>query len=179
MRALVIASDIGQQAASELFERVKIPHIQGCHPLIFQGTEPSLDLGLLCGSIRAAVADHRSDPGSQQFHLPVFVGRSVIKVKNLGLAVLGDGRLHDGHKIHESIMKEDICPQDKPAGIVDQGNHINAALSAVRSLQPGTGTGIAAPYFINMRPLVTAHILIVRQTLLEDELVDETADRRF
>src|SRR5699024_12279401 len=72
-----------------------------------------------------------------------------------------------------------ICPQDKPAGIVDQGNHINAALSAVRSLQPGTGTGIAAPYFINMRPLVTAHILIVRQTLLEDELVDETADRRF
>ena len=47
MRALVIASDIGQQAASELFERVKIPHIQGCHPLIFQGTEPSLDLAFI------------------------------------------------------------------------------------------------------------------------------------
>ena len=133
----------------------------------------------MCGSIGTAVADHGSDPGSQQFHLPVFVGWAVIKVENLGLAVLGDSGLHDRHKIYESIMKEDICPQDKPAGIVDQSNHINAVFPAVRGFQPGTGTGIAAPYFIDVRPLVTAHILIVRQTLLQDKLVDETADRRF
>ena len=88
MGPLVIASDIGQQAAPELFEGVKVPHIQGCHPLVLQGTEPSLDLGLLRGSIGAAVTDHRADPGSQQFHLPVFIGWAVIKVENLGLAIL-------------------------------------------------------------------------------------------
>ena len=35
------------------------------------------------------------------------------------------------------------------------------------------------PYLIDVRPLVTPHILIVCQALLQDELVDETADRRF
>ena len=128
---------------------MKILHIQGCHPLILQGTEPPLDLGLLCGSIGTAVADHGSDPGSQQFHLPVFIGWAVIKVENLGLSVPGDGRLHDGHQVHESIMKEDIRAKDKAAGIIDQGNHINAVFPAVRGFQPGTGTGIAAPYFID------------------------------
>ena len=47
MGPLVIASDIGQQAAPELFECVEVPHIQGCHPLVLQGTEPPFDLGLL------------------------------------------------------------------------------------------------------------------------------------
>ena len=147
--------------------------------MILQGTEPSLDLGLLCGSIGTAVADHGSDPGSQQFHLPVFVGWAVIKVENLGLAVLGDSGLHDRHKIYESIMKEDICPQDKPAGIVDQSNHINACFlpSGVFS----QGPALESPHHTSLMcgPLVTAHILIVRQTLLQDKLVDETADRRF
>ena len=166
MRTLIIAPDIGQQAPSEFFEGMKISHIQGSHPLIFQGAEPSLDLGLLCGGIRPAVADHRSDPGSQQFHLPVFVGSPVIKVENLRPAVLGDGGLHDGHKIHEGIVKEDIRTKDKAAGIIDQGNHIDTMLLSVCGFQIGTGTGITAPYFIDVWSFVTPHVLIVRQTFL-------------
>ena len=145
---------------------MKIPHIQGCHPLILQSAEPSLNLGLLCGCIRLAVADHRSDPGSQQLHLPVFVGSTVIKVENLRPAVLGNGRLHDRHKIHEGIVKEYIRAKNKAAGIIDQRDHINTVLLSVCGLQIGTGTGIAAPYFIDVWSFITPHILIVRQTFL-------------
>ena len=76
-------------------------------------------------------------------------------------------------------MEENIRAKDKPAGIIDQGDHVNTVFPAVCGLEPWAGTGIAAPYLINVRPLVTPHILIVRQALLQDELVDETADRRF
>ena len=65
----------------------------------------SSDLGFLCGSIGATVVDHRPDPGGRQFYLPVFVGRIDINVENLGLAVLGDSRLHDRYKIYVSLKK--------------------------------------------------------------------------
>ena len=161
MRSLVIAPDISQQTPPELFEGVEIPHIQRCHPLILQGTEPSLDLGFLCGSIRSAVTDHSPDPGGQQLHLPVFVGGSVIKVEDLRSAVLGNGGLHDRHKIHEGIVKKDIRTEDKAAGVVDQGDHINTVFLSICSLQIGTGTGIPAPYFIDVRPFITPHVLVV------------------
>ena len=134
--------------------------------MILQGTEPSLDLGLLCGCIRPAVADHRADPGGQKFHLPVFVGGTVIKVENLWPAILGDGRFHDGHKIHEGIVKEDIRTKDKAAGIIDQRDHINTMLLSICGFQIGAGTGITAPYFIDVWSFVTPHILIVRQMFL-------------
>lgn len=166
MRALVIVSDIGQQTSPEFFERMKIPHIQRSHPLILRDTEPSLNLCLLCGGTRPAVADHGADPGSQQFHLSVLIGSSVIIVKNFRTAVLGDGRLHDGHKVHKGIVKEDICANNKAAGIIDECDHINTMLLYIWDFQPGTGTGITAPYFSDVRPFVMLHVLIVRRTFL-------------
>ena len=145
---------------------MKIPHIQGCHPLILKGTEPSLDFCLLCGCIRPTVADDRADPGRQQFHLPVFIGGSIIKVENLWSAVFGDRRFHDGHKIHEGIVKEDIRTKDKTAGIIDQRDHINTMLLSIPGFQIGAGTGITAPYFIDVWSFITPHILIVRQMFL-------------
>ena len=166
MRALVIASDKGHEAPSEFFQCMKIPHIQGCHPLIFQGAEPSLNLGFLCGCIRSAIADHRSDPGSQKFHLSVLIGSTVIKVENLWFAIFGDGWFHDGHKIFECVVKESIRSKDKPAGIINQCDHINTMLLPISGFQTGTGAGIPAPYLIDMWAFITAHILVVRQTFL-------------
>lgn len=177
MWPLVIASDKDHEASSELFQCMKIPHIQECHPLILQGVEPSLNLGLLCGGIRSAIADHRSDPGSQKFHLLVLIGRTVIKVENLWFAILGNNRFHNGHKIYEGVVKKNIRSKDKSAGIIDQCDYINTMLLPISGFQIGTGTGIPASYLVEMWAFITAHILIVRQTFLEDELVDKTASK--
>jgi len=179
MWALVIASDKGHETPSEFFQCMKIPHIKGCHPLILQGAEPSLNLGFLCRRIRPAIADHRSNPGSQKFHLSVLIGGTVIKVENLWFAILGNSRFHNGHKIYEGVVKENIRSKDKSAGIINQRDHINTMLFPVSGFQIGAGTGIPAPYLVDMWAFITAHILIVRQTFLQDELVDKTAYRRF
>lgn len=116
--------------------------------MILQSAEPSLDLGLLCGCIRPAVADHRSNPGSQQFHLPVLIGSSVIKVENLRLAVLGDGRLHDGHMLAEATTTE-LTKAQNPQGLEEnrtvakQGGTV--AGNARKEIEAQTG-----------RPVVTA-----------------------
>lgn len=92
-------------------------------------------------------------------------------------AVLGDGGLHDGHKIHEGIVKEDIRAEDKAAGVIDQGGHINTMLLSIRSFQIGAGTGITAPYFIDVRGRHGAGLL--RQAALRSACSNhESRDRQ-
>jgi len=110
---------------------VKIPHVKGSHPLIFEGTEPTLDFFFLCGSIRPAVVDSGTDTGSEQFHLSVLVGRTVIEVKNLWLSILGNCGLYNGHQVDKGVIKEYVSTKDKMTGIIDQGDHIDAMLFTV------------------------------------------------
>ena len=52
-------------------------------------------------------------------------------------------------------------------------------LPAVFRLQVRPCRGVAAPDFVDVRAFVTAHVLVVRELLLEHRLVDEAADSGF
>ena len=40
----VKSHDIRVQASAKLIERMEIPHVKACHPLVFHGTEPTLHI---------------------------------------------------------------------------------------------------------------------------------------
>ena len=70
---------------------MEITHVQGSHPLVFQGAKPAFDLSFAGGRVRLAIAEGGTDPCSKQFHLPVAVSFAIIEVKNFWPSILGNG----------------------------------------------------------------------------------------
>ena len=84
-----------------------------------------------------AVTDRGADPGGEELHLAVFIGRAVVEIEPGRTAILGHGRFYHGHQVDEVVIKEDVDTGNKPAGVVDQGDHVDAVLFPVLRFQPG------------------------------------------
>ena len=123
-----------------------------------------------------AVTDCGSDPGGEEFHLVVLIGGSIVEIEARRPSKLGNGRFYNRHQANEVVVEKDIDTGDEPAGVIDQGDHVNTVLFPVFRLQPGAGGGIAAPDLIYMGPFITSHILIVRELFRKFHLVNETED---
>ena len=67
---------------------MEIPHIKGCHPLILHGPEPAFNLGFSGGSVWLAVTECCTNSCGKEFHLPVFVRFTIVKVENFGAPIL-------------------------------------------------------------------------------------------
>ena len=51
------------------YEPYEVPHVQGGHPLVLHGPEPSFHLGFCCRGVGPAVIDGGTDTRGKQFHL--------------------------------------------------------------------------------------------------------------
>ena len=168
-----------EQGAAKFVEGMKVPHIQSGHPLVFHRTEPALNLGLLCRRIGMAVTDRGADPCGKQLHLVVFIGRAVVEIKPGRPAELRNGGFNNRHQVNEVVVEKDIDTGDEPAGVVDQGDHVNAVFFPILCLQPWAGGGITAPDLVDVGTFVTTHILIARELFRKFHLVNETEHGRF
>lgn len=83
-----------------------------------------------------AVTDGGSDPCGEEFHLVVLIGGPIVEIEPYRPAKLRDGRLYYGHQVDEVVIKKDIDTSDKTAGVIDQGDHVNAVLFPVFRFQP-------------------------------------------
>ena len=83
-------------------------------------------------------------------------------------AILGNSRFHNGHKIYEGVVQENIRSKDKSAGIINQCDHINTMLLPISGFQIGTGTGIPAPYLVDMWAFITAHCVDISPEAIEE-----------
>ena len=158
---------------------MEIPDIKPRHPLVLHGTEPALDLGLLCWSIRLVIMNDRTDTGCKQFHLFVLVTFSVIKVKKLWSAVPGNSRFDNGHEIYEVIIKKDINADDEAACIINQCDDIYPVLFAIVRLKIRSDAGITTPDFVDMGSFVTAHIRVCGSLQLDCQLVHVAVNGGF
>ena len=75
----------------------------------------------------------RTDTGCKQFHLLVLVAFTIVKVKKLWAAILGNGRLDNRHEIYKVVMKKDVNAHDEAACIINQCNDIYPVLFAIVS----------------------------------------------
>ena len=114
---------------------MKIPDIKGRKPLVLHGTEPPFNLGLLRWGIRLVIMDNRTDSGSKKFHLFIFKGTAIVKVKHARSAIFGNSRFHDRHKVYEVVIIENINTNDETAGIIDESNDRDFMLFAIGSFQ--------------------------------------------
>ena len=76
--------------------------------------------------IAGEVATVKGPKGSLQVRVP-----SVIKVENAGTSVLGNCTFHDRHQVNEGVIEEHTGSGDKPAGVIDQCDYVNAVLLPV------------------------------------------------
>lgn len=125
MRGLVIGIDKCIEGGAQFVKGMERTHVKGGHPLVFHGAEPSFHFCFCRRSIRLAVIQGGADPCTEELHLLVLIGAAVIKVEYFWPAVLGNGRLHDGHKVHKVILEKDVNAGNEAACVIDQCNDID------------------------------------------------------
>ena len=159
MHGMVILVHIGIQAFSQFLKTIEIFHVQCCHPVILHVSEPLFDFTLRCRSIGSAIVKAYAKSGSQQTHLFILIWWAIVKVEDLWFPIGCDRIAHDTHQIDKIVIHEDVDTGDHSAGIVQQCDDIGTFLFAI-DLQIRAYTGIAAPHFIDILPLISPHIFV-------------------
>ena len=161
MYSLVVFFHEGCKRRAEPFDIPEIPHVERGKKFHPYGKEPSLDLRFGSGREGLTVMDGGSDPCSEELHLLIAETWPVVKAEQPRPAVFCDGRPYDFHEVDEGIVEKGIRGDDEPAGIIDQGDDVQALLS-FRGLQVRAVTRIPVPDLVDVGAFIPAHVFSCR-----------------
>ena len=117
--------------------------------------------------------DRGTDPCRQKFHLFVPVAGAIIETEQFRPSIFGYSGPDHRHQVFVVILIKQICPDKETAGIIDQGNNVDAFFS-FRRRKVWPKTGISIPDLINMRTFIAVHLFFRHCFLFRPEMPDKS-----